>query len=96
MALSHYARQARKHWKTALQKQATMETACSNERKARRQVQTELLELNNRIERLEKSEAQLKKWEARKPAINHYMSVVGEMAKYDTSHISSEPYANKR
>jgi len=30
----------------------------------------------------DKTKAQLKKWEGRKPAINHYLGVVNDMSKY--------------
>ena len=81
MALCHYARQARKHWKDALQKQTAMEAAFSKERKQRRQVQSELQELKNRVESLEKCEAKLKKWQDREPEINHYLHMFALMAQ---------------
>lgn len=70
MALCHYSLQVRKYWKSAVQKQSAMETAYSKERKQRRQLQSELQELKQRIETLEKAEARLKKWEERRPVID--------------------------
>lgn len=58
-----------------------MEGAYSKERKQRRHVQSELSSVKGRIEGLEKAEAQLKRWEERKPAINHYLAVVHDMAE---------------
>ena len=81
MALCHYGRQVRKHWKAALQKQATSEAALSKERKIRKKLQSEQAELQKKIESLQKAEAQLKKWEDRKPVINHYMNAFTEMTK---------------
>ena len=81
MNLARYAQQVTRYWKGSQHRQQAIEAAYSRERKQRRQVQSELLDLKARIETLEKGEAQLKKWEARKPVINHYLSVVGEMAK---------------
>ena len=81
MALVQYSRQARKHWKNAEHKQSTMETAYSKERKQRHQAQSEVLNLKERIETSVKSEAKLKKWERREPAINHYLGLVAKMAK---------------
>ena len=72
----------RKHWKNAIHKQTTMEAAYSKERKGRRQVQSELLESRNRVEALEKCEARLKKWEDRKPVLDHYLNTFSDMAKY--------------
>lgn len=58
-----------------------METAYSKERKGRRLVQSELLEMKTRVESLEISEAKLKKWEDRKPVIEHYVKTFPRMAK---------------
>ena len=58
-----------------------MQAAYSDERKQRHRVQSELSDLKARIEELKHGEARLQKWEARKPAIHHYLTVVGEMAK---------------
>jgi len=81
MNLARYAQQVTRYWKGSQHKQQAVESAYSKERKQRRQVQSELLDVKARVETLEKGESQLKKWEARKPVINHYLSVVGEMAK---------------
>lgn len=69
-ALCNYAVEVRKHWKGALRKQAAMETAYTKERKQRRQLQSELKELQQRANVLEQGEAELKNWERRKPMIN--------------------------
>jgi len=58
-----------------------MESAYSKERKQRRQVESDVHVLNARIDDLAKSDAKLKKWEARKPKIDHYLRVVGDMAE---------------
>jgi Skp family chaperone for outer membrane proteins len=81
MALCHYGRQVRKHWKAALQKQAIADAALSKERKIRKKLQSEQAELQKKIETLQKAEAQLKKWEDRKPIISHYMDAFCEMSK---------------
>ncbi|KAK5127574.1 hypothetical protein LTR85_006914 [Meristemomyces frigidus] len=81
MNLARYALRMSGRWHSARQKQQAMEAAYSKERKQRRQIQAEVLELRTRVEELEKGETQLKKWEARKPLINHYLGAVGEMAR---------------
>jgi flagellar motility protein MotE (MotC chaperone) len=58
-----------------------MAESYSKERKARRRLQSEQQELRQRMEALQKAEAQLKKWEDRKPLINHYMNGFTEMTK---------------
>lgn len=58
-----------------------MEASYSKERKARRRQQTELFELQGRMETLEKSETQLKKWEDRKPFITQCMNAFGDMSR---------------
>ncbi|RMY54067.1 hypothetical protein D0865_04933 [Hortaea werneckii] len=80
MNISRYAIRITKHWKSTAAKQRIMEAAYGKERKQRRQIQNEVLDLKSRIEELEKCEARLAKWESRKPIINHYLSIVGDMA----------------
>lgn len=58
-----------------------MEDAYSKERKHRRKLQCELLDLKPRVEELEKAEAKLKKWESRRAEINHYLGMFAEMSK---------------
>ena len=58
-----------------------MENACSKERKLRKQAQLDVNDLKARLDMLENTEAKLKKWEDRKPMINHYLAAVGVMAK---------------
>lgn len=70
MALVNYSLEIRKRWKSAEEKQSVMEAACSKERKHRRQLQSELQALQERIEGLEQREVEWKKWEERKPMIN--------------------------
>lgn len=82
MNISRYAIRITKHWKSTAAKQRIMEAAYGKERKQRRQIQNEVLDLKSRIEELEKCEARLAKWESRKPIINHYLGIVGDMAKY--------------
>jgi uncharacterized protein YlxW (UPF0749 family) len=82
MALCHYGRQVRKHWKAALKEQSAANAALSNERKARKRLQSEQFELQTRVAALQKMKAQVKKWEDRKPIINHYMKAFPEMAKF--------------
>ena len=82
MALCHYGRQVRKHWKAALQEQSATNAALSKERKARKRLQSEQVELQNRVAVLQKMEAEVKKWEDRKPVINHYMKAFPEMTKF--------------
>lgn len=70
MALVNYSLEVRKRWMTAQNRQSAMESACSKERKYRRQLQSELQPLQQRIESLEEREAEWKKWEERRPMIN--------------------------
>ena len=81
MALGHYARQTRKHWREGVQKQLAMEAAYSKERKQRRQMQAELQEMKKRVETLESCETELKKWEGRKAKIHEVCSTVGKLKK---------------
>ncbi|RMY74171.1 hypothetical protein D0864_10073 [Hortaea werneckii] len=81
MNISRYAIRITKHWKSTAAKQRKMEAAYVKERKQRRQIQNEVLDLKGKIEELEKCEARLAKWESRKPIINHYLGIVGDMAK---------------
>ncbi|KAK6396764.1 hypothetical protein LTR65_008662 [Meristemomyces frigidus] len=81
MNLARYAQCIDKQLRKTEHKWQTMEAAYSKERKHRRQTQAEVLELRARVEDLGKGEAQLKKWELRKPLINHYLGAVGEMAR---------------
>lgn len=81
MSMSRYALQVTRRWKESQAKQHAMEAAYSKERKQRRQIQAEVLDQKSRLDELEKLEAQLRKWEKRKPLINHYLGLVGEMAK---------------
>ena len=81
MALCHYGREVRKHWELAVQKQSAMEAAYSKERKSRRRLESEQAALRSEVESLRTVEARMKKWEARKPAINHYMNAFTEMTK---------------
>jgi hypothetical protein len=82
VALSHHAQQARIYWKIAQRKLLATEKAYSQECKLRVQAQADVEELRLRNENLEKSDAELKKWELRKPQIYHYMDQVGQMARY--------------
>ncbi|KAI7337575.1 hypothetical protein KC315_g2206 [Hortaea werneckii] len=81
MNMSRYAIRVTKHWKPSAAKQRAMEAAYGKERKQRRQMQNEVLDLKSKIEELEECEARLAKWESRKPVINHYLGIVGDMAK---------------
>lgn len=82
MALCHYGRQVRKHWKAALQEQSAANATASKERKTRKRLQSEQVEMQNRVAALQKMEAKVMKWEDRKPVINHYMNAFPEMAKF--------------
>lgn len=81
MALCNYSRGVRNHWKAAQRKLSASEAALSKERKTRKRQQSEQAELQKKVEVLQKAEAQLKKWEDRKPVINHYMNAFTEIAK---------------
>ncbi|KAH9826429.1 NADH-ubiquinone oxidoreductase [Teratosphaeria destructans] len=76
-----YAQGAARHWKNAEQNGRHLQSAMRTEREQCHRLQNELLEMQTRVEELEQKEAQLQKWEMRKPEINHYLSVVGTMAK---------------
>lgn len=70
-----------RHWKGLQQNYQALESAYSKERKQRRQVQAEVLSLRARVGDVEAKDAQLQKWEARRPLINHYLGVVAKMAR---------------
>lgn len=82
MALVSFARGARKQLQDATQKLLSAEASFSNERKQRRQSQSEVLDLQSRLERFEEVESKLKIWETRKPKIYHYLGVFGEMMRW--------------
>lgn len=82
MALCHYGRQVRKHCKAALQEQSATIVTLSKEREARKRLQSEQVELQNRVAALQRMEAQVKKWEDRKPVINRYMKAFPVMTKF--------------
>lgn len=67
MALGHYARQARKHWKASSKRASALDSDCSEERELRRQVEAKCQTLQDRVKSLEQAEARLAKWEHRKP-----------------------------
>lgn len=85
-ALCHYGRRARKHCQDASNKQRALETAYSKERKERRQLQTELLALENQVGLLKEAEAELHKWQDKKPEILHCLGAFGEMSRYVPLH----------
>lgn len=70
MALCQYARQARKHWKGLASKLSKAETACSEERRQRRELHAQVQQLKKQNETVQDLGSRLKKWEARKPVIN--------------------------
>ena len=92
MALSHYAREAKGHWKKAEEKLSAAERSCAQEQRLRRQAQADLVQLKDRVRVLEKSDVHLKKWEARKPMIEHYLGYTEAMAKYVNSSASDRNY----
>jgi flagellar motility protein MotE (MotC chaperone) len=63
------------------QKASALDSVYTHERKYNKQLEQDVLDLNARIDILLKSEQKLKKWEARREVINHYMSVVSDMSK---------------
>lgn len=83
MALALHARRARENWKKAvrLQKDAVKTTA--RERDHRRQADANVQELETKVKSLEEKEAQLEKWQERKPYIQHYLDLLPRMARYD-------------
>ena len=80
--IARYAQRISKDCKLAKHKQRATETAYSNERKQRRQVQQQLSYMNARAAELEKADAKLQKWEARKAIINHYLDVIEPMSTW--------------
>lgn len=81
MALAHYAKRIRVQANEAIVKQHTMESSCTKERKQRRQLQSQALDLQKRLEHLQEIELKLKMWETRKPKIYHYLGVFGQMMR---------------
>lgn len=81
MALCHFGKKARKHWKAAHEKHLATEAALAKERKTRKQLQSEQVEMQDKVHALKKVEARLKNWEERKPMINHYMNAFCEVTK---------------
>lgn len=81
MALVNYGRKVRQSSQSALRKLQAMEIAFAKERKQRRQLQSNMLEAQARLERLQEIGSKLKKWEDRKPAIYHCLGAFGEMTR---------------
>lgn len=81
MALVHYGVNVRRQNKEAFRKVRTLERTFSNERRQRRELQSEVLDLRDKSNRVEETESKLKMWESRKPKIYHYLGVFGEMMK---------------
>lgn len=77
--LIDYAMEATKHWRSANKKRSIVETTHFAERKRWQQSEAEL---SDRIVNLEKSEARLQKWEARRDLINHYLGLVNQLSEY--------------
>lgn len=81
MALAHYAKRIRAQINEAVAKQQTLEASCTKERKQRRQLQSQALDLQKRLEHLQEVETKLEMWETRKPKIYHYLGVFGQMMR---------------
>ncbi|EMC97119.1 hypothetical protein BAUCODRAFT_67851 [Baudoinia panamericana UAMH 10762] len=79
--IARYAQGVTKHWRRAERHQRAMQSAYTKERQQRRETEQQVLVLEARVEKLAKLEAKLQKWEARKPAINHYLAVVTYMSE---------------
>lgn len=67
-----------------------MEAALSRERKDRRQVEKQVSGLQTKVNSLQKSDAKLQRWEARKTIIHHNLGQVESMVKYVIFAISSK------
>lgn len=81
MALLSFARGVRKQLKDVTHKLHTAESSFSKERKQRRLSQSEVLNLQSRMEGFEEIDSKLKMWETRKPRIYHYLGIFGEMMR---------------
>ncbi|KAK3673816.1 hypothetical protein LTR78_006371 [Recurvomyces mirabilis] len=80
MSIARYAQRVAYHWKRTKAQQQSMRYAYSHEHLERKQLQEQLGTLKSRLAALELVKVQLQKWEARKPAINHYLNIVHDMA----------------
>ncbi|TKA65840.1 hypothetical protein B0A55_09121 [Friedmanniomyces simplex] len=80
MNVARYAQRVTKYWKHSERQRHAMETSYSRQHKQRRHLQQEILELKARVEAMEGAEAKLRKWEARKPLIHHYLQAVNDMS----------------
>lgn len=85
MALARYAQNVHTRWKTAEEKRESAAQVISRERKLRKQMQVELGDIkaqaNHQVAELKQLQGSLKKWEERKPIINHLMAAVKPMAE---------------
>lgn len=85
MALARYAQKVHTRWKTAEEKTEAAAHVISRERKLRKQMQVELgdgkAQANQQAAELKQLQGSLKKWEERKPIINHLMAAVKPMAE---------------
>lgn len=88
MALARYSQKAHARWKTAEAKHKTAAQSLNRERKQRKQLQDELsrarLQTIDDASALAKSQASVKKWEARMPVINNLMAAIKPMNEYVT------------
>lgn len=86
MALARYSQRMHSRWKAAEEKREAAARMISDERKTRKQLQSELRDTKARADRdaeaLKKSETSLKKWEERMPVIRHTLNTVGPMTEY--------------
>lgn len=85
MALARYAQKVHTRWKTAEEKRETAAQVTSRERKLRKQLQVDLGDMkaqaNHQVAKLKQLQGSLRKWEERKPIINHLMAAVKPMAE---------------
>lgn len=80
--LARYSQKVNKSWKVAESKRRILESTLSGERKQWRKREAEIKKaLVERDTLIQDLDAKLKKWDGRKDVINHYMGIVGPMAK---------------
>ena len=71
-----------KHRNAAKEQAQLLEAECSKERKRRRQIQADLVELKAKVANHARADAKLKDWEDRRARINHYLKLFPVIVKY--------------
>jgi hypothetical protein len=82
MALARYSQKVHHRWKAAEEKHVAAAQGLSRERKHRKQLHEDLSRARLQTAALAKSQAAVKKWEARVPVINSLITAIKPMNEF--------------